>query len=557
MPPNPIVARSQAEAPDYRRTAIGRTQARSMVMSRRGIVATEHPLASQAGAIVLARGGTAVDAGIAANAAMGMVAPMACGVGGDLFAIVSEPSGRLHGVNASGWAPAGLTIDVLRARGFGAMPQSGIHSVTVPGAVSGWAILHERFGEMSFADLLAPAIALADEGVPVTELTAAEWQGSNDLLREDPESARVYLPGGRAPRSGQLFRNPDLARTYRELAEQGPMALYVGELAERIVGSSRLRGGVLNASDLGEFSAEWVVPLSTRYRDWDVFELPPNGQGIAALIMLNIMEQFPLRDREHNSADALHVLIEAKKLAYADLSRYVADPAFASIPVDAMLSKTYARERARLIDPWCAMVDPPAACLDSHAGDTSYLCAVDSDGTLVSLIQSNFGNFGSGVVPDGAGFVLQSRGGLFTLDATQPNALAPRKRPLHTIIPGFMSRPRQRVAFGIMGGWNQSQAHAQFVSNVVDHDMNIQAALEAARFTKLTFTGADVILENRVSQTVQDSLTARGHLLAVQGSFSNMVGGGQSVMRDDAARVNSGASDPRKDGAAVPEPIVS
>jgi gamma-glutamyltranspeptidase/glutathione hydrolase len=274
-------------------------------------------------------------------------------------------------------------------------------------------------------------------------------------------------------------------------------------------------------------------------------------------MMLNIMEQFPLRDRKHNSADALHVLIEAKKLAYADMSRHVADPAFASIPTDAMLSKAYARERARLIDPWRAMVDAPAGRLDSNGGDTTYLCAVDRDGTMVSLIQSNFGNFGSGVVPDGAGFVLQSRGGLFTLDATHSNALAPRKRPLHTIIPGFMRRPGQRVAFGIMGGWNQSQAHAQFVSNVVDHDMNIQAALEAARFTKITFTGADVMLENRVPRSVQDSLTARGHLLALQGSFSSMVGGGQSVMRDDVARVNAGASDPRKDGAAIPEPIVS
>ena len=551
-----IVTQPQKETPDYKRTAIDRTQARSMVLSQRGVVATEHPLASQAGATVMARGGTAVDAAIAANAVMGVVAPMANGVGGDLFAIVSEPSGEVHGLNASGWAPAGLTIDFLAERGFAEMPQSGIHSVTVPGAVSGWALLHERFGTVPFGALLTPAIALAEEGAPVTELTAAEWQSSEDLLREDPESARLYLPDGRAPRAGEVFRNPDLAWTYRHMADQGPMAFYAGELAERIVASALARKGVLNALDLTDFSAEWVAPLSTAYRDWEVFELPPNGQGIAALMMLNIMEQFPIGKRGHNSADALHLLIEAKKLAYADMSRHLADPAFVSIPVETMLSKAYARERARVIDPWRAMVDPPVGRLSTQGGDTTYLCAVDSAGTMVSLIQSNFGNFGSGVVPRGAGFALQSRGGLFTLDATHPNALAPRKRPLHTIIPGFMRRPDQRVAFGIMGGWNQSQAHAQFVSNVVDHDMNIQAALEAARFTKLTFTGADVTLEGRVPGPVQALLTARGHVIAQQGSYSSMVGGGQSVMRDDAARVNFGASDPRKDGAAIPQPIV-
>ncbi len=296
-------------------------------------------------------------------------------------------------------------------------------------------------------------------------------------------------------------------------------------------------------------------PISTRYRGWDVYELPPNGQGIAALMMLNMLEQFPLRDYGHNSVEALHALIETKKLAYADLLRHVSDPRFAELPIAGMLSKAYARDRAKLIDLDRASPEMPAGHVPTHVGDTTYLCVVDAEGNMVSLIQSVFGPFGSGLVPEGTGFALQSRGGLFTLDPTHPNALAPRKRPLHTIIPGFMSQGDVRIAFGIMGGWNQSQAHAQFVSNVVDHGLNIQAALEAARFTKITFTGCDVLMENRIPERVRTGLERKGHDIELQGAFSSMVGGGQSVMRDDAARVNYGGSDPRKDGAAIPEPF--
>jgi gamma-glutamyltranspeptidase/glutathione hydrolase len=527
-----------------------------MVMSTLGVAATEHPLASQAAATVLGAGGHAVDAAIAANAMMGVVAPMASGVGGDLFAIVFDArSGRLHGVNASGWAPSGLTIDVMKARGLTTMPQSGIDAVTVPGAAAGWGCLHERFGRQSFSQILAPAISAAEAGLPVPELTALEWSGSEEILHADPAAARTYLPGGRPPAAGDVFRNPDLAWTYRQIANDGPQSVYRGSIAERIVSCSRQHGGQLGAGDLAEFAAEWVTPIATTYRDWRVHELPPNSQGVAALLMLNILERFPIGEYGHNSVDALHVLIEAKKLAYADLDWYVGDPRWADPPVESMLSKRYARERARLIDARSAMVKTSPGALPAEGSDTTYLCVVDRDGNMVSLIQSNFANFGSGLVPDGTGFALQNRGGLFRLDPLHPNALAPRKRPLQTIIPAFMECEGRRIAFGIMGGWNQAQAHAQFVSNIVDHGMNIQSALESARFTKLTFDGRDVIVEARIPNAVREGLALRGHEVDVQGDFSSLVGGGQSVMRDAATGVNSGASDPRKDGAAVPQPM--
>ena len=541
---------------DYVRTAIDRTQGRSMVLTTGGVVASEHPLASQAGASVLARGGHAVDAAIAANAAMGVVAPMMNGIGGDLFAIVRDAAtGALHGLNGSGPAPAALSIDALRARGATRMPQSGILSVTVPGAVAAWSTLSGRFGRLPLGDVLAPAIRMAGEGVPVAEITAAEWEGSEALLRADPEASRVYLPGGRPPRAGELFRNPDLADSYRRLAAEGRDAFYTGDIARRVVACSTRHTGAIAAADLAGYDAEWVAPLSTTYRGWTVYELPPNGQGISALMMLNLLELFPIGRYGHNSAEALHTLIEAKKLAYADMARHLADPAFHAVPVETLLSKEYAACRAREIDPWHAHPGVAPGGLPTRGGDTTYLSAVDRDGNVVSLIQSNFANFGSGLVPEGAGFVLQSRGGLFTLDPAHPNALAPGKRPLHTIIPGFMSGPGGHMAFGIMGGWNQSQAHAQFVSNVVDHGMNIQAALEAARVTKLTFDGCDVIMESRVAAGARHDLQARGHEIELQGAFSSLVGGGQCVSRDPATGVNAGASDPRKDGAAIPEPL--
>jgi gamma-glutamyltranspeptidase/glutathione hydrolase len=299
-----------------------------------------------------------------------------------------------------------------------------------------------------------------------------------------------------------------------------------------------------------------VTPLSTDYRGWRVYEIPPNSQGIAALIMLNILENFPLGDYGRHTAETLHTLIEAKKLAYADMQRYVGDPRFSAVPVEAMLSKAYARVRAGLIDPRRAASRVPAGVLSTHGGDTTYLCAVDAAGNVCSLIQSNFANFGSGVVPDGAGFVLQNRGSLFTFDRGHPNALAPRKRPLQTVIPAFMQRDHLRIGFGVMGGWNQPQAHVQVISNIVDHGLNIQQALEAPRFVKLTFAGADVMMEARFPAGTREALVRRGHEIDLQGEFSNLAGGGQAVMRDQRAGVNYGASDPRKDGAAIPEPIL-
>jgi gamma-glutamyltranspeptidase/glutathione hydrolase len=546
-----------SQVTDYVRTAIDRTQGRSMVMAAGGIVASEHPLASQAGASVLARGGHAVDAAIAANAAMGVVAPMMNGIGGDLFAIVYDAGSRaVHGINGSGRAPAGLSIEFLRARGITTMPQSGIHAVTVPGTVAAWSMLSERFGRTSLADALAPAIAIAEGGFPVPEITAAEWAGAEALLRAEGEAARTYLPDGVTPRVGQIFRNHDLSSTYRALAAGGRDAFYRGGIAQQIARCSMQHDGALTAADLATYEAEWVTPLSTTYRGWRVYELPPNGQGIAALMMLNVLEQAPIDSYGHNSVDALHTLIEAKKLAYADLATHVADPAFAAVPVAELLSKSYAIQRAREIDPLRANREVHTGILPSKGSDTTCLSAVDRAGNIVSLIQSNFANFGSGLVPEGTGFALQSRGALFTLDTAHPNALAPRKRPLHTIIPGFMTGGSVAAAFGIMGGWNQAQAHVQFVSNVVDHGMNIQAALEAARVTKLTFTGCDVIAESRIPEPVRRGLAARGHQIDLQGAFSSFVGGGQSVMRDYGAGVNAGASDPRKDGAAVPEPFL-
>ena len=533
-----------------------RSQARSMVISRHGIVATEHPLASQIGATILAQGGNAVDAAVAANAAVGVVAPMANGIGGDLFAIVYEAkTGKLYGLNASGWSPDGVSIESLKNQGHSKMPQLGIHSVTVPGCVDGWQKLLDRFGRKRMSTVLAPAIQLADEGFPVTEIFSDYWVDSEKKLRGDTNASRVFLPAGRAPKPGEIFRNPNLAWALKQIARRGRKAFYEGEITKRILRCSTGLGGSLTAEDFARFSAEWVEPISTTYRGWTVYELPPNGQGIAALAMLNVMENFPLAQFGPGSADALHVMIEAKKLAYADMLRFVADPHFAKAPVAGILSKDYAKQRAQLIQMEKANCAVPHGQPPAMGTDTTYLCVVDADGNMVSYIQSIYNSFGSGVVPAGVGFPLHNRGGLFSLDQNHPNALTGRKRPLHTIIPAFMTKGDVRVAFGIMGGWNQSQAHAQFVANVVDHGMNLQAALEAPRFTKQTFEGCDVELESRVASAVRETLAERGHKIELRGEFASSVGGGQAVMRDFAAGINYGASDPRKDGCAIPQSL--
>jgi gamma-glutamyltranspeptidase/glutathione hydrolase len=529
-----------------------------MVVSRFGIVATSQTLASRAGAQILELGGNAVDAAVAANAVLGVVEPTSNGLGGDLFAILFEAkTGKLYGLNASGWAPQKMTADWVRSRGHQKMPQQGILTVTVPGCAAGWDALRRKFGTLGFDTLLKPAIYYAEEGFPLTELISAGWKNAERLASANEAFKQTFLPGGRAPGVGEIFRNPDLARSLRRIAERGRDGFYRGATAEAILQLSREAGGAMEAADLAQFEADWVQPISTTYRGWTVTELPPNGQGIAALLILNLMERFPLAEYGQNSTRALHVMIESKKLAYADMLRYVGDPRFSEIPVQPLLSKSQAEQRAKEIqlDRALASVAPTSAqdLKSKRAGDTIYMSAIDSEGNIVSLIQSNYSGFGSGLVAPGTGFGLQNRGALFSLEPEHPNALAPRKRPLHTIIPGFMQKGDVRIGFGIMGGWNQAQAHAQFVSNVVDFGMNIQAALEAPRFTKGTFEGLDVEIEPRIPESTRAELTRLGHQLTVLDvPFSPKVGGGQAVMRNGQG-VNFGGSDPRKDGAAEPQ----
>ena len=529
-----------------------RTYGRSVVSSQYGIVATSYVQASQAGAQILEQGGSAIDAAIAANAVLNVAEPMMNGMGGDLFAIYWDAStGKLYGLNASGWAPKTLTIDHLKAKGILEMPQSGIDSVTVPGAVDGWAKLHERFGKLPWHDLFQPAIFYAEHGYPVPEIIHDYWADAAEGLKENPESRRVFLPGDKVPAIGEVVRNPDLAHALTLVADEGESAFYKGTIAKAILKTSSDLGGTMTAEDLASYSAEWVDPISTRYRDWTVYELPPNGDGIAALEMLNIMEQFvPAPQGPHSPAE-LHTRIEAMKLAYADVKAYDGDPRFSRIPVDRLLSKDYAAQRAMLINPARANCNVAPGALGKS--DTTYFSVVDRDGNILSIIQSNYEAFGSGITVDRMGFVLQDRGGLFSLDAASPDALAGRKRPFHTIIPGFMERGDQHIGFGIMGGMNQPLAHAQFVSNVVDYNMNIQAALEEPRFTARQALGCKILIESRVTAATVDQLSRMGHVLQVRAPYSTTMGRGQAVMRDSNGGINYGASDPRADGAAIPE----
>jgi gamma-glutamyltranspeptidase/glutathione hydrolase len=524
-------------------------------MSQRGIVATSQTLASQAGAQVLARGGSAMDAAIAANATLGVVEPESCGMGGDLFAIYWDAkTGKLTAINASGWAAKGQSIEYLKSLGNTEMPQEGIQSVTVPGCVDGWAKLHKRFGKLPWKELFQPAIYYAERGYPVTEMIGMAWKLEEAKLAKDKNASKVLLRDGQAPAIGEVFRNPQTASALKLIAAEGESAFYRGAIAKAILATSERLGGKMTAADLSEFEAEWVEPLSTDYRGWKVYELPPSGQGIAAIEMLNIMSNFPFATYSPRGVAELHMQMEAQKLAYADLHRYVADMRFHKVPVAGLMSMEYARERAALIDADKARCDVQPGKPPAVRGDTIYMTAVDRDGNIVSLIQSLYQHFGSGVVVDNYGFALQNRGGLFEMDPAHPNALAGRKRPFHTIIPAFMEKGDVHIGFGIMGGLNQAQAHAQFVSNLVDHGMNIQMALEAPRFTKTTWNGCDVSIESRIPAEVRDALTAKGHELKVLGDFSSTMGGGQAVIHNSSTGVNFGASDPRKDGSAVPEP---
>ena len=528
-----------------------------MVATTYGIVAASQPLAARAGTLQLERGGTAMDAAIAANAAIGLMEPTGNGIGGDLFVIYYEAgTGKMYGLNSSGYAPAGLSARYLRSKGHMTMPQRGIYSVTVPGVVAGWDALRRRFGTKIFSELLAPAIFYANHGYPVSEVISGTWSNAVELLSQFPNAAKTFLMDGHAPGPGEVFRNPELANSLQLIADHGRDAFYKGPIAHAILQISREQGGTFTADDLAEFEPEWVTPISTTYRGWTVNELPPNGIGIAALLMLNIMEQYPLSEWGFHSTMALHVMIEAKKLAFADLIRYVGDPRFSDVPVQSLLSKRHASDRAKLIDMKKAACSVQPSRLEgltnSEGNDTIYISAIDKEGNIASLIQSNYGGFGSGLVPPGTGFMLQNRGALFTLEENHPNTLEPRKRPLHTIIPGFMQKDGARIGFGIMGGFNQPQAHAQFVANIADFGLNIQEALEAGRFTKATFDGCDVNIEALVPEDVCKELSALGHELTIVPPRSGIFGWGQAVMSGPTG-IHFGASEPRHDGAAIPE----
>lgn len=532
---------------------------RSEAIARHGMVATSHTLATLAAVEILKKGGTAVDAAIAANACLAFLEPTSCGLGGDLFAIVWwNADQRLYGLNGSGRAPQGLTLEDLRRMGLERMPERGPLPVTVPGCVDGWFELHRRFGKLPMSEVLAPAIRYASEGAPVPPVIARYWKSGESLGRIYPEFAATFLIEGKAPEAGQVFRNPDLARTLQLLAEEGRDAFYRGEIARRIDEYCRRVGCYLRLEDLEAHTSTWIDPVSTNYRGYDVWELPPNGQGIAVLQMLNLLEAFDLRSMGHNSADYLHHLIEAKKLAFADRARYYADPEFADVPVERLISKEYAAERRKLLDPRRAADIVFAGDPRLAEGDTIYLTAADRDRNMVSLIQSNYLGFGSGLVPDGCGFGLQDRGALFSLDPHHANAYAPGKRPFHTIIPGFVTKNgKPWLSFGVMGGDMQPQGHVQVLLNLIEFGMSPQEAGDAPRFRHggsssptgdFMLDGGFVALESGIPPEVQRELVRRGHQVRfVVGGF----GGYQAILYDADHDVYWGASESRKDGCAL------
>ena len=526
-----------------------RSHGRSMVIARGGIVSTSQVLASQAGAMILAQGGSAVDAAITANAVLGVVEPMMCGIGGDLFVMYREAkTGQITGLNAGGGAPRGMTIAALQAKGLKKMTPTGIHSVTVPGCVRGWQAMHRRHGKLAWNKLFDPAIRFAASGFPMQEMVGRVW--NSELVRKDPEGVRVFYPKGKAPEVGEIFRNPDLAGAMRLIADEGADAFYKGDIATAILMKSQKLGGLLSAPDLANFEPEWVAPIATTYRGWQVHELPPNGQGLAALSMLNILENFD--PAPPFSSTELHRKIEAMKLAYADL-KYVADTRVTKVPTQSLIAKPYAAQRAKLIKADRANCAVEAGT-QSVSSDTTYFTVVDAEGNIASWIQSVSGSWASGVPVDGMGFHLHNRGGGFSFDASQPNALAPGKRPFHTIIPAIMQKGDLHIGFGIMSGANQPLAHAQFVSNIADHGMNLQAALEAPRFTKLRASGCDVTIESRFGLDTLRELSSKGHQISIAQPYSARMGRGNAVMHNAKTKVNTAASDPRADGAAIPQP---
>jgi gamma-glutamyltranspeptidase/glutathione hydrolase len=557
--PFEVVSSPTALAGGYDRPSGPPQQSRSVVLARHGIVATSHPLAAQTGLDVLKRGGNAADAAVAASAMMGLVEPMSCGIGGDVFVIYWDAKTRkLYGLNGSGRSPYNLTRKVFEEKGLDSIPTQGPLCWSVPGCVHGWETLLDRFGTRDFSELLAPAIETAEEGFPVTEIIAHSWNSAAKSLAEHPGSAATYLPGGRAPKFGEVFQNKNLARTYRLIAKQGAAAFYEGEIAEKIVAYSKEQGGYFTMRDFADHTSDWVEPVSTSYRGYDVWELPPNGQGIAALQMLNLLEAYDLASLGSANPEYLHLLIEAKKLAFADRAKFYADPAFNRLPTEELISKPYAAERRKRIDRNRAATDVPAGDPKLAHGDTIYLTVVDKDRNCCSFIQSNYHGFGSKMTPGDLGFVLQNRGALFALDETHLNRLEPHKRPFHTIIPAMVTKEgRPWFCFGVMGGDMQPQGHVQVLVNLIDFGMNVQQAGDAPRVRHLgsaqpTGKKADgagtVHAESGISEEAVEALRAKGHTVKrSKGDF----GGYQGILIDREAGVLHGASEPRKDGQAV------
>ncbi|MGH7138463.1 MAG: gamma-glutamyltransferase [Pirellulales bacterium] len=535
-------------------------QGRSVVVAEHGIVATSQPLAAQAGLDVLKAGGNAADAAVAAGAVLGVVEPMSCGIGGDLFVIYwDNKTQKLYGLNASGRSPYELTREVFAKQGLTEIPDEGPLSWSVPGCVSGWSDLLHRFGSQSLGKLLEPAIEYAEQGFPASEIIAADWKSSEKNLARWPNSAKTYLMDGRAPAVGELFRNRRLAATYRAIATGGADAFYRGEIADAIVAFSGANGGFFTRRDFEDHRNDWVEPVSTNYRGYEVWELPPNGQGIAVLEMLNLLGGYELAALGPGNPEYLHLFLEAKKLAYADRARYYTDPAFAQIPLAELISKPYADRQRRRIDANQAATDVPAGDPRLAHGDTIYLTVVDKDRNCCSYIQSNYYGFGSQVVPGDLGFALQNRGALFALDDSHLNRYEPHKRPFHTIIPALVTKDgKPWFVFGVMGGDMQPQGHVQVLVNLIDFKMNVQAAGDAARVRhsgSATPTGlagdpdgGNVYVESGISDVAIAALRAKGHRVArARGGY----GGYQGILIDWEHGTLHGASESRKDGCAV------
>ena len=522
---------------------------RSVVMTRNGMVATSQPLASEAGLAILKKGGNALDAAIATALTLGVVEPMSTGIGGDAFLLYYRAADqRIYGVNGSGRCPGRLTLDALRQRGIEGVPSKGWGSVTVPGAIDAFAEVLERHGRLSFADVVEPALTYARDGFPVSEVIADQWRHDAPLLSQQPASAQAYLIDGKPPQAGDVHRQPHLAETLRILADEGRDAFYRGDIAKRIVAFSQADGGFFDLEDFNSHATEWVKPIGTDYRGHTVLELPPNGQGITALMALNVLEGFDLAAHDYGSAPYYHLLIEATKQAFADRNRYVADPAFVSVPVAGLLSKDYAAARREEIDPARAGDFSPGA--PAVFGDTVYVSCVDAERNVVSLIHSLFQGFGSGIVAGDTGICLQNRGAGFAADPSHPNALQPGKRPFHTIIPAMILRDgKPWLSYGVMGGHMQAQGHVQVALNSIDFGMNVQEALEAPRYRIMG--GREVALERAVPQAVRDELGFLGHELWPRGAQHVSYGGGQAILIDHERGVLQGGSDYRKDGCAI------